>query len=293
MGIGGLALAVIVASSLAWGAQDALRKVLASRVAPVPLTVLLVAGQLPLFAAWAVLAGATRISAGYLVPGTIAVSINLVALVMFLEAMRVSPLSLTIPLLSFTPAFSAVLSWLVLGEVPRPLQQAGIGLTVAGALVLNLGGADLRHPLGPFRALVRERGSVLMLGVALLWSLGSVVDKRALVYATQPMHAAAQCAGIPLLLSCWLAARGRLGELRGIGAVRGRYVAAVVAGALGLGLQLVAISLTLVSLVETIKRALGMVLSLVNGRLFLGEPITAGKVGGVVLLAAGISLLFA
>jgi drug/metabolite transporter (DMT)-like permease len=60
-------------------------------------------------------------------------------------------------------------------------------LVVCGAWILNL---DARHDgrgpafLTPFRAIVRERGSRLMLGVAVLYSLTSVMGKGALQYVT-------------------------------------------------------------------------------------------------------------
>jgi len=285
------ALTVIVASSFAWGGFDALRKLLASRVSALPLTALLTSGQLVLFLAW-LLAGADhRISLGYALPGSAAIAINLTASVLFIKAVQVSPLSLTIPLLSFTPVFSTLFSAALLGEWPRPLQQAGIVLAVLGALVLNLGGGV--SPRESLRALVRERGCLYMLCVALLWSVGAVVDKAALFRASPAVHASVQCAGITSLLLLLLARQGRLGELRRVLQVRGAYVAAVAVASLALALQLYALRLALVGIVETIKRAIGMTLSLANGRLFFGEPVTHGKLAGVGLLAAAVALILA
>jgi drug/metabolite transporter (DMT)-like permease len=291
MSLTATALTVIVASSFAWGGFDALRKLLASRVPALPLTALLTSGQLVLFLAW-LLAGADhRISLGYALPGAVAIAINLTASVLFIKAVQISPLSLTIPLLSFTPVFSTLFSAALLGEWPRPLQLAGIGLAVLGALVLNLGG-DV-SPRESLRALLRERGCLYMLCVALLWSVGSVVDKAALFHASPAVHAAVQCAGITALLLLMLARMGRLRELRGIVSVPWVFLAAIAAASLALALQLFALRLALVGLVETIKRAIGMTLSLVNGRVFFHEPITGGKLAGVALLAGAVALILA
>ena len=285
------ALAVIVASSLGWGGFDALRKTLASRIPALSLTALLTAGQLVLFLGWLLAGADPRVTLGYALPGSIAIAINLTASVLFIKAVQVSPLSLTIPLLAFTPVFSTLFSAALLGEWPRPLQWAGIGLAVLGALVLNLGGSvPVRESL---HALVRERGCLYMLCVALLWSVGAVVDKAALSYASPAVHATAQCAGITTLLLLMLARLGRLGELGALRSVPWAYLAAITAASLGLALQLYALRLALVGVVETIKRAIGMTLSLVNGRFFFHEPVTHGKLAGVALLAAAVALILA
>jgi drug/metabolite transporter (DMT)-like permease len=291
MALTATALLIIVASSLGWGGFDALRKTLASRIPALPLTALLTSGQLVLFVGWLLAGAEHRVTLGYALPGGIAIAINLTASVLFIKAVQVSPLSLTIPLLSFTPVFSTLFSAALLGEWPRPLQLAGVGVAVLGALVLNLGGSvPLRESL---RAFARERGCLYMLCVAVLWSVGAVVDKAALFHASPAVHAAAQCAGITALLLLMLARKGRLAELRGLRTVPWTYLAAITAASLGLALQLLALRMALVGVVETIKRAIGMTLSLVNGRLFFHEPVTHGKLAGVALLAAAVALILA
>jgi drug/metabolite transporter (DMT)-like permease len=281
------ALAVVTISSLGFAALDALRKSLSARVQPVPLAALLALGQLPLFAAWAALGGESAVRAGYVLPGAATVLLNVVANVLFLQAVRVSPLSVTIPFLSFTPVFSTLLGAAVLGERPGPSETAGIVLVVAGALLVNL----RRERPSPLAALRQESGSLLMCGTALAWSLTAVLDKRALGFADVPMHAAIQCAGVAGLLLVFLAARGRLGELGGIRSVRGTYAVALVAAAVGLGLQFVALRLTLVGLVESLKRAIGMLFAVAVGRVVFGEPPTPGKIAGVLLMSAGVALI--
>jgi len=233
------ALLAVTLSSLGFAALDAARKALARQLRPVPLVALLALGQLPLFLLWLALAGDTRLAAGYAAPASATIGLNVVANLLFIRAVHVSPLSVTIPFLSFTPVFSALLSLALLGEHPALAGWSGIGLVVAGALVVNLrwhaGVASLAH----------EPGSLMMTGVALLWSLAAVLDKRALAFADVPVHAAIQCAGVGLVLLLLLATRGRLGELRGAGAVRGTLLLALVAAGVGLAFQFVALRLTL------------------------------------------------
>ncbi|WP_297055465.1 DMT family transporter [Thermosulfurimonas sp.] len=107
------------------------------------------------------------------------------ALILYMEAIRVSPLSLTLPLLSFTPALIVLTGYLVLGEEPSRRGLSGILLVVLGSYLLHLPALS-EGPLAPFRALFRERGSVLMLGVAVIYSVTSVLGKKALLL-TDPL----------------------------------------------------------------------------------------------------------
>ena len=117
----------------------------------------------------------------------VAMPLELLAMWLYMQAIRSSPLSLTLPYLAFTPAFNTLTAYLVLGETVTLSGFSGILLIVFGAWLLNLqatqntGGLNI---LAPFRAITRERGSRLMLMVAALYSLTSVTGKGALLHAT-------------------------------------------------------------------------------------------------------------
>ena len=120
--------------------------------------------------------------------GWIAVSLplELLAMWLYMQAIRESPLSLTLPYLAFTPAFNTLTGYLLLGEAVSWTGFSGILLVVLGAWLLNVettqnGGAP--NLLAPFRAITRERGSRLMLIVAAIYSLTSVTSKGALLHA--------------------------------------------------------------------------------------------------------------
>jgi len=276
-----LGLLLVALASLSWAAVDALRKVLAGKITPVALAALLVLGQIPLFGAWAALDEGFYVTAGWLAPGLGDVACNLVASVLFLSALRVAPLSTTIPMLSLTPVFATAVAALALGELPAPRQLAGIAAVVAGAGALHAGGGG--------RA--ASRGAAMMTGVALIWAVTMTLDKIALRHASVSAHALLQSSGIAAGLLAAMAARGRLGELAAARQERAAYLGAVVAMSLAVGLQLAAVKLVLVGLLEAIKRAVGLAFAVINGALFFGEPISARKLGAVALMAAGVCLL--
>jgi len=279
---------------VAWAGFDATRKQLSTRASALALAAVLALGQLPLFLGWLALSGARALPPGAYVPEALgAIGFNLVGTLLFLQAVRSSPLSHTIPFLSFSPVFSVLLSALLLAELPGPLQLAGVGLIVLGAFLLNLAPEDLAHPALLLRGLTRERGSLLMLGTALLWALGAIFDKRALRHVPAPVHAVAVALGIGLALLCVLALRRELGQLGALRARSGLLLLALGFAAAAQGLQLLALPLVLVSLFEALKRCIGMALALLNGAWLFGEPLTARKLAATALMGVGVVLVLA
>ena len=284
-----------------WAGFDAARKHLGPAHGALPLLALLHTTQLPLFVGWILMNGSPAPPAGYWPWGGAVLVLNLTANGLFIGAVTRSPLSVTIPLLSLTPATTALLGIPLLGEIPALPQWAGIVLVVSGAAWL----AILRGEPGAYgperddseshpsllSRMKREPGVPMMAAVAVLWSLTGPMDKRALAFADLPVHATIQVGGIGLLTTAWLLASGRGRDLL----VTGRRAWAVVGGALvgagAYGLQLLAIKLIFVSLVEAIKRAIGMTSALVLGRFTFGESISVPKVLAVVTMMAGTALL--
>jgi drug/metabolite transporter (DMT)-like permease len=117
----------------------------------------------------------------------VSVPVELMAMWLYMQAIRSSPLSLTLPYLAFTPALNTLTGYIVLGETVTLTGFSGILLIVFGAWLLNLqatqNGSGL-NILAPFLAITRERGSRLMLMVAALYSLTSVTTKGALLHVT-------------------------------------------------------------------------------------------------------------
>jgi len=115
----------------------------------------------------------------------VAVPIEILAMWLYMKAIRTSPLSHTLPYLAFTPVFNVLTGYLGLGETVSPVGFVGILLVVSGAWLLNQekttdGSSNF---LAPFKAIIREEGSRLMLITAALYSVNSVLGKGMLGYA--------------------------------------------------------------------------------------------------------------
>lgn len=100
----------------------------------------------------------------------------------YMSAIKISPLSLTLPFLAFTPVFVLFTGYLMLKELPNPGAIVGIGLIVAGAYCLNLSAAKVGFT-APIRAIIKERGSMLMLLVSMIFGFTSVIGKIAVLHS--------------------------------------------------------------------------------------------------------------
>lgn len=113
----------------------------------------------------------------------LSIPINCLSFVLYMEAIRLSPLSLTVPFLTLTPAFLVLTGYAVLGERASPSAVLGIAVIVFGGYVLNAPAA--RNGLfQPLRAIATERGSALMISVAFIYSFSAVLGKKAILHSS-------------------------------------------------------------------------------------------------------------
>ncbi len=113
----------------------------------------------------------------------ILIPLDTFAFYLYMKAIKLSPLSLSIPFLSFTPVFMIFTGFIVLGEVPNSWGIIGIGFIVAGSYLLNVTQVKYGY-FAPFRAILREPGSILMLVVAFIYSFLAVLWKKAIQHSS-------------------------------------------------------------------------------------------------------------
>jgi drug/metabolite transporter (DMT)-like permease len=114
---------------------------------------------------------------------TVSLPLNGVAFFLHMQAIRVSPLSLTIPYLSFTPVFMIVTGFLFLSELPNRWGVSGILIVCLGSYIINLDVGDWSL-LAPVKAVFKETGSWMMLVVALMYSFSAVIGKKAILHSS-------------------------------------------------------------------------------------------------------------
>lgn len=119
---------------------------------------------------------------GFWLPFVVVVFLIAVSTVIMVHAFSMSDLSLVIPLMNFSTIFTLLLSPVLIGEFPNFTQLIGISTVVVGSYILNISRQHVGF-LAPLKALLKDRGAMLMLLVAAIWGLDSVVSKIGLQYS--------------------------------------------------------------------------------------------------------------
>ncbi len=291
MTVTSLGLTLALLGALGWTFFDVARKRLTQKVLPTMLTVWLPLTQVPLLCAWAASAGPLAIPRASFLPMACSIVLNVGGLLAFMQAMRLSPMSLTIPLLSFTPVGTTLIGWLLRNQTPTQPQLGGVALVVAGAFTLGMKSGQWPG----LRAYVRDPGVRRMTIAAVIWSLTAVIDQVALERGAGYGYAPAITAGVGLLLGLILLLRGKGADLRAAGAVLFRHpgllATAAIIGSVALAVQLESLRIAPVGFIETVKRGIGMTGAIVFGRLVFKEPLGAPKIIAVILLTLGVGLV--
>lgn len=159
---------------------EALKDIFSKRglgeIDPLSLTWLLLILTLIICGPFALYQGIPSLSTEYFYLLPLHASMFGVSLLIYMEAIRRSDLSLTVPLIMSTPAIMLITSPLITGEKPSVSGALGVLLIVFGSYVLNASKVKAGL-LAPFRALFEQSGARLMLLVAVIWSLTAPIDK--------------------------------------------------------------------------------------------------------------------
>ncbi len=89
------------------------------------------------------------------------------------------------PLLTFNPAFTLLVAWFSLAEVPGVRQTIGVAVVLFGAYLLEVEEARIGF-LAPLRVLVRRPGALLAMVASALWGTTTVLEKLAIAQLSPP-----------------------------------------------------------------------------------------------------------
>lgn len=137
----------------------------------------------------------------------LAIPLEATAIIFYMRAIKLSPLSLTVPFLALTPIFLIVTSFVMLGESPDDSGFAGIFLIAVGAYLLNI--KDIKGGLWePIKAIFREKGPIFMIAVALIYSITSNLGKIAVLHSSPLFFAVIYSLLLSLVLFIYAVLRG-------------------------------------------------------------------------------------
>lgn len=253
-------------------------------------------------------------------------SLNILAFTLYVRALKIADLSLTVPLVTLTPLFLLGTSPLIVQEWPTWADAVGVVLLVVGSYVLNLQPpipasaqvdasscttllpSDSRRPvvssrrssfLAPLAAMVRNPGSRLMLCVAFIWSITSNFDKIGVVNSSPLFWAIALFSVIalgmvPFVFLPFVVSKNHR-KIKGnpIEPLRANWRILGITGgfnAIAITFQMLALTLAPVAQVIAVKR-MSALLSVLFGHFFFGEKGLKSRLVGAAVMVSGVVIM--
>ena len=216
------------------------------------------------------------------------VPLDIIAVLLYIRAIKVSPLSLTLPFLSLTPIFLIATSYIILGEKPDKFGFIGMILVVIGAYLLNVHTISQGF-LEPFKAIAKEKGSVLMIIVAFIFSIGACLGKIAVQHSNPEFFSVIYIFLLSLSLFIIISLKSKHFLSKSIS----RPIPFIFIGlliAIMIITHLKAISLIEVSFMVSVKR-LSILFGVLYGIMFFKETNINERLLGATVMVSGIIVM--
>ena len=281
-----MSILICIISAFFWAAFDLTRKLSLEKINSINLLLIFTLAQTLIFGGWVVYENPFINIKSYIIPGLTLILISLFSALLFLKAIKQSDLSLTIPLLSLSPLFSSLFSFIFLNEKLLYFQYIGILLIIFGTLILYSKKITLGDILKSFKVITLNKSARLMIVVSLIWSLTPVLDKLCLKNSSINIHGFIQSFGLVILLTLLL--RKESHEINSLKKNWKLILFTIFTGIIATVLQFYAILFNYVPVMEAIKRSIGQLSSVLFGKLFFEEKITKPKILGVFILSVGV-----
>ena len=209
--------------------------------------------------------------------------------ILYAKALKLSPLSISVPMLAFNPIFTAIFSLFFDNKLPDVLGWLGISCIAIGIYLSRIDSRVKKGLFYPILGIRHEPGTLAMLAVGFIWSIGAHLSKMNTL-ASSPLFFAfsSTLAGsLVLFLIAYFKTKVVFSQ-----AIK-HYKYALSLGAIhGFG-ELTfgaALSLGYTPFVVAIVRSSILWSSLIGGVLFK-ETFTKIKIFGLVLLFLGVVIL--
>lgn len=220
----------------------------------------------------------------------LALPLEILSIIMYIKALRISPLSLTLPFLALTPVFLIFISYLILGEKVSLLGGIGILLIASGSYTLNI--RTIRKGiLEPFRAITKEKGSILMIGVALIYSITSSLGKMAIEHSSPLFFGTTYFIAVTTIfapIAFWMG-RSDLKSFISGRQFKGLFLPGLFYGIM-IASHMVAMSLAKVAYMISVKR-ISLIISVIYGYLFFREEDIKERLFGATLMFIGFVII--
>lgn len=218
-----------------------------------------------------------------------ALPLEIFAFFLYMRALKLSPLSLSLPFLAFTPVFMILTGRFILDETITTGGELGIGLIVAGAYVLNLSKTKMGL-LGPLRAVIQEPGSWIMLSISFLYAFTAPIGKIAVLHSNPWFFAAVYNLVLTVIIvSLWPVA-GRGTGVPGIFNKPGPMLLLGLVASVENFCHMMAIAQVEAAYMIAIKR-ISLLFGVLYGTWWFGEQNITERLAGAAIMVAGVFLI--
>jgi drug/metabolite transporter (DMT)-like permease len=218
----------------------------------------------------------------------ILIPFELVSYLLYIRAIKISPLSLTIPFLSLTPVFLIFVSFFILGELPDAVGVIGIILVSIGGYTLNLH-LSPQGILEPLKAIVRERGSLYMIIVSFIFSINSTLGKLAILHSNPTFFGALYFIILGIIFTPIAVIKSKERFITFCRVSKSYFLIGFFFASMVV-FHCLAISLIEVAYMISIKRS-SLIFSVIYGWLIFKEENIKERLFGSLLMMAGMSLI--
>jgi drug/metabolite transporter (DMT)-like permease len=217
-----------------------------------------------------------------------ALPLEIAVLILYTKALKVSPISLTMPFLALTPLFLIITAYIIVGERVSIYGGIGIMMMALGSYTLNL--HKMKYSLlEPVKAIFREKGSVMIILVAFIFSITASLGKVAIEHSSPIFFGSFYFILLTILFTpiAMVKNRGRLKiskkDILPLASIGMTFALMII-------FHMLAMSLVNVAYMISIKRT-SLLFSILYGHLLFKEGKIAEKIIGAIIMLFGFVLI--
>ena len=284
-----MSLLILIVSSFFWGIFDLLRKLVLEYLSIAQVICVIFISQLIFFFFSLFFSNLLVSDPNYFLYLIIISVLSLLAIFCFLKAIKIGEISMSIPLLSYSPLLSLLFSNYFLGENLEAQQYFGVATIFFGSFILYSKSLKVQDLLLSPVTLMKNKGAQLIICVTIIWSIIPVLDKKSLTYTDIYLHGFLQSLLIVFLLLIFIKTpiTKKIIKLKKKKEIF-LFLLLIIFSFLTTLLQFLALKINLVPILEVFKRAIGILLALYFGYFFFNEKINKQKIISIIVITLGL-----
>ncbi len=230
--------------------------------------------------------GIPELDSTFFIASAIALPADVLALILYQRAIKLSPLSLSLPMLSFTPVFVVATSFMFFGEIPDKNSLIGIGLVCSGLYFLNLHDIS-KSFLEPLKSLKKEKGARLMFLVALIFSININIGKIMANHSNPVFLGGFYIIALTISLLIYLIISRKTHAIKNLNGSPILFLMIGIFLSLSVICHFIAVTMTNVAYMVSVKRT-SILFSIIFSAVFLREIYVLQRFFGAAIMLTGV-----